>query len=112
MNFFTCWRLRRRAIRQNKKWRNSLKARTNHEYIKHWNSHNLNIDHELVRDIAIIMRLPNAHLYPNDKLSDILFNPFLDLSDVESILLIEKKLGMEINKNDIYLIDIFLKNTS
>lgn len=46
--------------------------------------------------MARIMSLPTPYLYPDDRLSDILFNPYSDFCDVEAIMLAERKLGVKI----------------
>lgn len=77
---------------RNKQWRKSLKNRTEKEFITNWKSLNININYEIIKNVAIIMSLPNHYLYPDDYLSDILFNPYSDFSDVEAILYIEERL--------------------
>lgn len=100
---------------RNKQWRKSLKNRTENEFITNWKLLNINIDYEMIKNVAIIMSLPNHYLYPEDYLSDILFNPYSDFSDVEAMLYIEECLHM-LNIN--YAIDakltlkeLFVSNT-
>lgn len=42
------------------------------------------------------MSLPTPYLYPDDRLSDIQFNPYSDFCDEEAIMLAERKLGVKI----------------
>ncbi len=81
--------------KKNKEWRRSLKLRTQSEYIQRWNAECLPVNHELIRTVSVIMGLPAPLLYPSDLLSDILFNPYADLSDVEAILALEEALSCE-----------------
>lgn len=85
--------------KKNKEWRRSLKLRTQSEYMQRWNAERLPINHELIRTVSVIMGLPAPWLYPSDLLSDILFNPYADLSDVEAILALEETLCCELDIN-------------
>lgn len=90
------------AKKQNKEWRRSLKLRTQAEYLQRWNAERLPINHELIRTLSVIMGLPTPWLYPSDLLSDILFNPYADLSDVEAILALEETLSRELEPNSFH----------
>ncbi len=109
MNFFSSWAQRRKLKQQNKKWRKSLKERTRNACEQRWSSSDVIVDYDCIMEIALIMNLPNAYLYPDDQLSDVLFNPYADLSDVEAMLLIERKQGIKFYEGREYvqLKDIF-----
>lgn len=92
----TAWRLRRRLRRLHRAWRRSLKGRTRASYEQAWACSGVVADDDCIAEMARIMNLPTVYLYPDDRLSDILFNPYSDLSDVEALLLAERKLGVTI----------------
>lgn len=122
MNFWTNWvrqrRLREQLRQKNRKWRNSLKGRTRDAYEQYWNCSDVHADDACITEIAKIMSLPSVYLYPDDKLSDILFNPYSDFSDVEAIDLMERKLGVRFHSErlgeeleNMLLKDVFPKSS-
>lgn len=79
-------------------WLDSLKLRHEEERKRQWSTYQ--IPDVLFENLARILSLPNAYLYPSDKLDLVLFNRFADLSDVEAILYLEDELGISIKMDD------------
>lgn len=80
-----------------KQWRRSLRTRTAEQYTQLWEVELLPQPQtdNLLREVAAIMGLRPAFIYPSDDIFLILYNTSTDLRDVEAIIYLEEQLPVD-----------------
>ncbi len=80
-----------------KQWRRSLRTRTAEQYTQLWAAELLPQPQTdtILREVAAIMGLRPALIYPTDDIFLILYNASTDLREVESIIYLEEHLSAD-----------------
>ena len=70
-------------------YRKKLKKRSEHEFLARWNTEK-HVNHEMIKEFANIMSLPNHYIFPHDRMFILFCPPYNDLREISAIILLEK----------------------
>lgn len=102
------------AKRLDRWYRRTLQKRSYTTFVEQWGKQDGKVNHDLLKQVANIMELPNYYIFPMDRMYILFCSPYSDLREVEAVILLEengiKDLTMEtINTKYKYAKYIFSK---